>query len=193
MNRLYQNTRAFLFIFSCNNPNGICKTNSKTCNIFIEIFNGVIIISLIILGYLSLVGLGLLSSFILNNRSYDISSGCPLNQLNCSRSQLFCSARDNVSIFVGCMLTGGLSAVIICLSLMIVIPIIFGIITILNEINNSYKKTKESMTIAELSEKHQFDIKLDENYQSFKNTELSENQSTIEFDDIEKINLAVQS
>lgn len=168
MKRLYRNTVAFLFIFSCNNPNGICKSNSKTCNIFIELFKGVIAISLIILGYLFLVGLGLLSSFILNNRSYDIFTGCPLDQLNCSRSQLFCDVRNNIDIFMGCMLTGGLSAAIICLSLMIVIPIICGIITIINEVNNSYKKTKEIMTITELSEKHQFDIKLDENYQSFK-------------------------
>jgi len=144
MDKLYQNVTIFFRIFSTNNPNGICKSDSKTCQIF-GVISIILICSLIIsLIYLFLVGLGFLTSYILNYQSYDILSGCPLNDPNCSHSMILCNARNNGDIFGGCLASGLISGIILFFCVIIGIPIIFGIYTIIKEIYESFMKTKET-------------------------------------------------
>ena len=155
MDRLYQNIVIFFYIFSRDNPNGICRSNSKTCQTFGCLFGGIsvglILILIIALIYFFLIGLGFLTSYILYHQSYDILTGCPTDDPNCSMSKLFCNGRTNGSIFGLCLGTGLLSGFILFLCLLIGIPILYhiilGIFTILNEIYESFKHTKENITI----------------------------------------------
>lgn len=157
MDRLSQNTAIFLYIFSRDNPNGICKTNSKTCKIFGLLLIGLIILMIITLIYFLVISLGFLTSYIVNYKSYDILSGCPLNELNCPHSQIVCNGRNYGDIFGNCIFTGLLSVLVLSLSAIIAIPILYhiinGIFIIINEIYESFKNTKENITIPELSEK----------------------------------------
>ena len=98
MDRLYQNLIIFLHIFSKDNPNGICKSDSKTCGIVGLIFLWTVVILGSILLYFIFVGTGFLSSYILNHKSYNISSGCRLDNPSCAKSQLFCSG-DNTYMY----------------------------------------------------------------------------------------------
>ena len=95
----------------------------------------------------------------MNHKSYNISSGCFLNDLNYSNygnSGLLCSGRNNDIIF------GLISGLILFVSVTVGIPILYYIIltifTIYNEVYESFKNTKENMTISELSE--EYNIKL---------------------------------
>lgn len=161
MDGLYQNFVVFLQIFSCNNPNGICNSNRKTCHILISLSVVLFCLILIALIYFALIGLGFLTSYILNHQSYDILTGCPLNEPNCpiTKFYIFCHARDNDHIFGLCLVTGLLSTFILFLCSIIGIPILYyiinGVITIISEMYESFKNTKESIVI-------NHDVKLDD-------------------------------
>jgi hypothetical protein len=97
------------------------------------------------------IGLGFLTSYILNHKSYDILSGCSLNSTNCSSTKLFCTGRDNRSIFGFCLLFGLFSGLILFLGTIIIIPILYfiinGILIIIYEIYESFNKTKENISL----------------------------------------------
>jgi hypothetical protein len=133
---------------------------------------------IITLIYFLIIGLGFLTSYIVNYKSYDILSGCPLNEPNCPHSQIVCNGRNYGDIFGNCIFTGLLSVFVLSLSAIIVIPILYhiilGISTIINEIYESFKNTKENITISDDNklENQNFDVKLDDT-----------NLEIIEFDD----------
>ena len=71
--------------FIINNSDAICKFNSKTCNILV----GLMLIPIIMIIYFLILGFEFLTTYILNHQSYNILSGCPLGQINCSTPQIF--------------------------------------------------------------------------------------------------------
>ena len=166
MDRLYQNIVIFIYVFSCNNPNGIFRYNSKTWEIFVFVLVILIILMILTIIYFFVIGLGFLTSYVVNHQSYDILSGCPLNEPNCPYSQIVCNGRSYGDIFGNCIFTGLLSLFILSLSAIIIIPILYciikGISTIIDEIYLSFKNTRENITIPILSEKIIVDINHDD-------------------------------
>ena len=140
MHKLYQNAVIFIYIFSRNNPKGICNSNSK---IFREILIGLLAISLITLTYFLIIGLGFLTDYILYNQSCNIPLKCPINDQNYTISQLFYNNSNDIYIFLGCfmpILISFLISVLILFTLCMLILIILFVI--IKEIYKSFKNTK---------------------------------------------------
>jgi len=165
MDRLYQNFVIFLQVFSCNNPNGICNSKSKTCQILIVLLSITMISGSAVLVYFLVIALGFFASYILNHQSYNILTGCPLDQPNCKRSELFCHGGNNGNIYGGCLASGLLSGLVLFFCIPIIYYIVVGIKTIINDIYESFKNTKESIVInhdVKLDDVKLDDVKLDD-------------------------------
>lgn len=161
MNRLHQNITIFLHVFSINNPNGIWASNNKTCRLFIGVLISLLVFPII---YIFLIGVGLLTSYILTNQSYNVLSGCPISDQNCTVSQLFCNGGSTVPLLLACFVSGSLSVLILLIAVILVTLISYcilsGISTIANETYKSFKNTKENIAIPVISEKIICDIEL---------------------------------
>lgn len=147
MDKLYQNYQIFREDFSTNNSDAISKLNNKTLNILFCLM----LIPIIMIIYFLILGLGFLTTYILNYQSYNILSGCPLNELNCSTPQIFCSGGTNSSIFSRCLLTGVVSFFILFICTLILLcvgtSISYTIVFIIRNICKIFDKAKQSITI----------------------------------------------
>jgi hypothetical protein len=110
--------------------------------------------------------MGFLTSYIFNHDSYNIISGCKLNDPNCTTSELFCSGKTNNSIFGLCLVGGIVSTCILIACLIIGMPILYytilgiscAITSIIIDILDSFEKTKASMTIPELNNNNEIEL-----------------------------------
>jgi len=109
-----------------------------------------------VLVYFLVIALGFFNSYILNYQSYNILTGCRLGQPNCKRSELLCHGGNDGNTFGGCLASGLISGLILFFVIPIIYYVIIGIKTIINDIYESFKNTKENIVV-KLD-----DVKLDE-------------------------------
>lgn len=121
LHQLYQNIQIFIYVFPFGNKIRIFKF-CKSCHLFRLFLVIMMFLILLLFIYFCFVGSGIFTSYILNNESYDILSGCFLNNTNCTIAELYCNARYD-SLFISCSLLGllSLNITLICPMLILII------------------------------------------------------------------------
>lgn len=140
-------------VFSADNPDSVFKKNSCLLNSLTNIIGTLFIILIIVLIYFSLIGYGILTTYISYHNEYSIYNGCLLNQ-TCTRPY-GCFINNNINFYCTCFFIGtsyGIITIIICIVTgWILYESWIGLYTVGEEFKISYERTMKRYNYEEVN------------------------------------------
>jgi hypothetical protein len=139
-------------VFSVDNPDSVFQNNSCLYKSLKNIVGTLFIIAIMVLIYFSLIGYGILTTYIWYHDEYSIFTGCLLNQ-TCTRPN-GCFINNNGSFYGFCFLKGtiyGGITFLICIILgWLLYSACIGLSTASDEFKISYERTMKRYNYEEI-------------------------------------------